>query len=1473
MLHVFGPQSYVATPDAQALHLTKGFTIEYWARLDRLVNLSGVVDKGSYGIFLNADSSMFGVVRKTNSFDITAPANDSLQNWHHFAFVFTPGDSMRLYLDSSEVASVKSSILSIDSNTDSLRIGMSYAGASWLGSIDELRIWNTPRSLVEIKRTLFHTLAGNDSGLVLYYSFDDETGSRRIHDFSGHGHDGFIHGTSAEIVPSSSPILNGSPGFRLVALESNIIIPTKRCTGSFDTVVHVRNLGSTPLFVDTVGFSIGQVFSIVPNSPFTLPADSTVIDSLRLHFEPHRDGAYFDSLYISSSSDCAGRIRVGLEASYDSVGLIASTDTVQFGAQTQCSRDTLRTISLRNTSVTDSITILGVAQPPGSGLHIMDSFPIALAPNASTSITVALASGPRGALAATVAFDLDKCSREAMVQVRAIRQRDEFSMPDTIDFGSIQSSLTGVTRDTTLVITNTGDISSSIYRIQSGPPSLFEILDAQAAAGVYKAPGDTLQLHIRLHANGCGPQIGRVLIQTAYCRVDTSTLITINTIPPLPLTARSMDMGIACSEKDTVLYIANPNDQPMRLDSMSYSTNYIFSYPLFTDTIPPRDSIPVHFQFSPVQNGDYADTVYFHSSPCGIGMAIYTGSWGYQGLSFGTPQLLFGRGCKTDSVPELATLTNSTSRTITIADSAYSGSLRFKILPFSLPIILKPGASKTFSITYFPKLENSDTGSFELLSPDGCIVASLFLGGSREIAKAAWADPAGEFDTICPGDSAVRSFDLADQGIDSIDVLNATVTGAGFTLEEAPQTFSGTGHFQVRFIPTYEQEYSGTLTVEVDSCGTSFTLPLHGSGGPTPRISLLDTVHNFGNILVGDSVLYCIALTNPSCMPMDLYADSTALNGTPFRIIGAASSGLIARGDTVNLCVQFQPSTYGPASATLLLSADSAPSRTITFHGTGLAPDVRFHPPVLDFGYILQGSSKTLTINDTNVGNLAATITASHNISSPFVVQPPTPLSPDAAGSIAVTFSPLSTGLVYDTLHFTWSGHSDSVILRGFGTVKGLQLSAVGLDFGSVHIGHNSTLPLYLYARTDFPAIDSIVIGNSADTFSETTKPELPYVIQNENDTVFMSITYHAHIEQADTNQLIIYLGTDSIIVPLTARGVEAHPRLNDTVIDFDTIALGNSVTISPVRLTNVGGYPMLVGPLSPDSIFYTTPDLPTVPIAPGSSRLFTITFRPNRARRIEHTLQLSTSSPDSVPMILLIGTGVYPAGTGPSFGYSVASITTEPGEFDTIPISLSGIRLNKIDADSAVLDIRFDPDMVRLLGADQGTSAAPVSRFTPLNDSTVEASVAMSTFAGGTVMRLHTQALLGPRPLTYINVVNSDPNADQPETAGDGAFYVADCGGAIHGVVFAGPYLTNAIVPNPTGDHAQLQFTLGLDGPVTVDIYNSIGQMVKHIDAGVAKAGAHSLLLDVSDLPEGRYVYRLTSLEYHAEGALVIMR
>src|SRR5581483_10687218 len=223
MLTIAGPESYVATPDVQALHLTHGFTIECWAKVNTFVRLSAIVDKGSparncYGIFLSTDSTLFGFVRgNRNAFD-TSAAVDTIANWHHYAFVFTPGDSLRFYVDSELQSSQYISFNSIDSSTDSLRIGISANGNVFLGSIDELRIWNIPRSLAQIRQTLFHTLPGTDSGLVLYYSFDDPAATARVHDFSGHGRDGFVCGQNAEILPSSSPILNSSPGYRLSAL-------------------------------------------------------------------------------------------------------------------------------------------------------------------------------------------------------------------------------------------------------------------------------------------------------------------------------------------------------------------------------------------------------------------------------------------------------------------------------------------------------------------------------------------------------------------------------------------------------------------------------------------------------------------------------------------------------------------------------------------------------------------------------------------------------------------------------------------------------------------------------------------------------------------------------------------------------------------------------------------------------------------------------------------------------------------------------------------------------------------------------------------------------------------------------------------------------------------------------------------------------------------------------------------------------
>ena len=159
------------------------------------------------------------------------------------------------------------------------------------------------------------------------------------------------------------------------------------------------------------------------------------------------------------------------------------------------------------------------------------------------------------------------------------------------------------------------------------------------------------------------------------------------------------------------------------------------------------------------------------------------------------------------------------------------------------------------------------------------------------------------------------------------------------------------------------------------------------------------------------------------------------------------------------------------------------------------------------------------------------------------------------------------------------------------------------------------------------------------------------------------------------------------------------------------------------------------------------------------------------------------------------------------------------------------------------------------------------------LNDSTIEITVATSKLTSGPAIWLEAEALLGAHPTSYLHVIKADPSPDLLPQANDGTFVVSDCGGSLHGVTSAGTYNVNAIVPNPASGNITVHYELGLDGPITIDLYNPVGQIVQHIDAGLQKQGTHSLALDLSNIPPGRYVYRLKSLEYQDEGPILVIR
>ena len=1484
MLVLAGSGSYVAVPDAPSLHLTSGFTIECWAKQTSFTRYAALVDKGNtaasfFGLFFDTGSAIYGSVRNTTNIHLYSPPINSIANWHHYAFVFRPNDSLYLYIDTMEVASAKTTIGVLDSSTDSLRIGASALGVSFTGSIDELRIWNVPRPIASIKSTLYKTLSGNDSGLVLYYSFDDETLAPRVHDFSGHGHDGYIRG-NAEIVPSTSPMIDSSSGFRLAAKELRVDIPTKRCAPSFDTVVHLHNLGTQPLVVNSTGFYRGQAFSIITSFPLTLPADSSQYTALRIHFSPPSGGIYTDTLYISSADDCGGILRIGIQASYDSVGLTMTPDTIRFGSLTQCELPVTSTIIVQNTSATDSITIVALELPPSSGITILTPLPLTLLPSQKTFLQLQLMKGTRGPVDATVALDLDKCSRQALLQITALRQQAELALPPTIDFGTVLAKLGGIGFDSTIVLRNSGDVMMAVYSVTASPTSLLHVTDSRQ--GTYVAPGDTLQLHIHLQTNSCGHLSGLLRVEGLQCLTDTSSVVSIDVTPPLPLQTNALDVGVTCTYADDTIIVSNPNDITVRLDTISFSKQSILFTPNapspFPQTIAPHDSIRVPIRFSPGYNGDYDLTAFLQMSPCGLGSFEVKGTMGINGLQFDMPKLSFGRGCDTTVITKSITLTNTSSRAVTISDTIYSGSSRFHVVPIALPFIIQPGSRQNFTIQYKPSLGYKDTASFTLLSNSvsgfaSCLAASLRISGSREIANATWGTPTVEFDTICPGTAKDLTVGLHNIGIDSIGVLSATVTGNGFSLDSIPSTIGNDGRFVIHFAPLAEQEYNGLLRVTADSCGTSFAIPLHGSGGPLPLIAVADSIHDFGSILAGDSSEYCITLTNPSCTPITIRPDALTLSGTPFHLSAGMDSVKLAHGDSLSLCITFAPQTDAVSNAKLVINSDSAASRTIVLRGTGLAADVRLAEHLLDFGYVLHGDSVTLAVHDTNAGNYGATIATSNRATQDFFVSSKLTLSPGSSDSILVTFRPRqTTGLIYDTLYVTWNGHLDSVILRGQGTEKGMQLSAVGLNFGDVHVKHDSTRSVSIIALLDFPTITNIAISISSP-FTETSIA-VPDTIVSDKDTLWVLVTYSPRAEQRDTALLLVTDLTHTDTVQLTGRGVEAHVVVHPDSIAFGDVLLGDTAFYYPIRITNSGGFPLSVDSIqSSDSAFTVSPGMLLRTVQPFSEIVDTVLFHPVYPRIETSSLVFETSSPDPPATIIVSGTGVYPTSERPSFGYSVASDTLKAGDTLPIPVSIFGSNVENIYADSITLGIQYDPTMVRFNSVWSSATTAGSAHLTKWNDSTIEVTIVSPKLASGPVLYLGAEALLGAHPTSYIHVVTAEPPPSLAPQAGDGTFVVSDCGGGLHGVTFSGTYNVSAIVPNPAMGNATINYELGLDGPVTIDLYNPIGQIVKHLDLGLQKQGGHSASLDLFSLTAGRYVYRLKSLEYQAEGAVILLK
>ena len=213
-----GTNDKISVPDNNALDLTSNYTLEAWIYPKAFNWLGGIISK------YNTNSSNGYMLRLTSSgnyrglsFDGMETADNILNanTWYHIAAVNNNG-TRTLYVNGTAVPMTGSAY--VQANGDPLIIGKDFNAESgtrfFNGDIDEIRIWNTARTIQQITAAKDAPLVGNESNLVLYYNFNQGT----------RGGDNTATTTIANVAPTT---LTGTlSGFALNGAASNFIAST-----------------------------------------------------------------------------------------------------------------------------------------------------------------------------------------------------------------------------------------------------------------------------------------------------------------------------------------------------------------------------------------------------------------------------------------------------------------------------------------------------------------------------------------------------------------------------------------------------------------------------------------------------------------------------------------------------------------------------------------------------------------------------------------------------------------------------------------------------------------------------------------------------------------------------------------------------------------------------------------------------------------------------------------------------------------------------------------------------------------------------------------------------------------------------------------------------------------------------------------------------------------------------------------------
>ncbi len=203
-LHFDGSNDRVDIATSTTLAITTNkVTLEAWIKSNNSLTEKYIVSLKNYSTDYGVDIALnAGYIKSSAHLGSWKGVNSGVaytNTWYHVAVVVN-GTTETLFVNGNEVGTTTGTA-NLSTTDCLLSIGCHPAGISYFeGNIDEVRVWNTARSQSDIQNNMYNYLAGNESGLVAYYRFDQgnagatNAGLNKLVDYSGNCNTGTLNG-------------------------------------------------------------------------------------------------------------------------------------------------------------------------------------------------------------------------------------------------------------------------------------------------------------------------------------------------------------------------------------------------------------------------------------------------------------------------------------------------------------------------------------------------------------------------------------------------------------------------------------------------------------------------------------------------------------------------------------------------------------------------------------------------------------------------------------------------------------------------------------------------------------------------------------------------------------------------------------------------------------------------------------------------------------------------------------------------------------------------------------------------------------------------------------------------------------------------------------------------------------------------------------------------------------------------------